>query len=142
MTGRTASQLAKEKRQLPVRDAMDRFIRINFVRYADDFIVSVIGPKAVACEVKQRIADFLRDELHLTLSEEKTLITHHTRKARFLGFDITVNQDNQFVSRDALGRIRRSHLGIIGLEVPKDVQVAWKRKYSRLWKTCTTAATA
>lgn len=130
----TARQLAKAKRQLPVRDPMDTFIRVNYFRYADDFIVSVIGPKAVACEIKRKIGDFLKEQLHLTLSEEKTLITHHSRKARFLGFDITINHDTQFVRKDTLGRIRRSRLGVVGLEVPKEVQVAWKRKYRQQGK--------
>ena len=126
-----ARRLAKAKRRLPVRDPLDPFIRVRYFRYADDFIVSVIGPKAVAIEVKQKMSNFLVEKLKLTLSKEKTLITHHSRKARFLGFNITINQDTQFINKDALGRIRRSRLGIVGLEVPKEVQVHWKRKYSR-----------
>ena len=40
---------------------------------------------------RQRLARFLRDELKLELSGGKTLITHaRTQKARFLGYDITV----------------------------------------------------
>ena len=126
-----ARQLAKAKRRLPVRDPMDPFIRVNYARYADDFILAVIGPKAVADEIKMKIGEFLKDKLNLTLSEKKTLITHHSQKAHFLGFDITVNNDTQFVRKDELGRIRRSRLGVIGLEVPKDVQCKWRRKYSR-----------
>ncbi len=126
-----ARRLAKAKRHLPVRDPMDPFIRVSYCRYADDFIVGVIGPKAVAIEIKQKMSTFLNEKLKLMLSDEKTLITHHSRKAQFLSFDITVNQDRQFVDKDSLGRIRRSHLGIIGLEVPKEVQVRWKAKYSQ-----------
>ena len=74
-------RLSKAKRQLPVRDPLDPYIRINYCRYADDFIVAIIGSKAVAQEIKDEIRHFLKNHLNLMLSEEKTLITHHTRKA-------------------------------------------------------------
>ena len=48
------------------------------------------GPKAEAEEIKQRLTAFLRDELRLELSAEKTLITHaRTGAAKFLGYEIT-----------------------------------------------------
>ncbi|MCA9974577.1 MAG: group II intron reverse transcriptase/maturase [Anaerolineales bacterium] len=131
-----ATRLAKAKRKLPVRDAMDPFIRVRFCRYADDFIVSVIGPKATAIEIKQRMSTFLKEQLNLTLSPNKTLITHHTRKAHFLGFNITIYSNNDHVEKDALGRIKRNRAGIVGLEVPRSVQVKWIRKYSRKRKPC------
>jgi group II intron reverse transcriptase/maturase len=129
-----AARLAKAKRKLPVRDAMDTFIRIKYVRYADDFIVSVIGPKTIATEVKERIGDFLQEQLNLTLSPDKTLITHHRRKAHFLGFNITIYNDNEFVQKDAISRIKRNRAGIVGLEVPRKVQVNWTKKYSQKGK--------
>ena len=129
-----AVRLAKAKRKLPVREAMDTFIRVRFCRYADDFIVSVIGSKAVAEEIKQKMSTFLKEQLNLTLSPNKTLITHHSRKAHFLGFDITIYNNNDYVQKDAIGRIKRSRAGIVGLEVPRRVQVAWTRKYSRKGK--------
>ena len=47
--------------------------------------------KAEAEEIKARLAAFLRDDLKLELSQEKTLITHgRTGAARFLGYEITV----------------------------------------------------
>lgn len=130
-----AVRLAKAKRKLPVSDAVDTFIRLRFCRYADDFIVSVIGPKAIAEEIKQKMSTFLMEQLHLTLSPNKTLITHHSRKAHFLGFDITIYNNNEYVQKDAIGRIKRSRAGIVGLEVPRRVQVAWTRKYSRKGKS-------
>lgn len=129
-----AKRLAKLKRQLPVRDPMDPFVRVNYVRYADDFIVAIIGPKALAVEIKQKISAFLKDRLHLTLSEDKTLITHHTRKAQFLGFDITINHDTQYTTKDTLGRIWRSRLGRVGLEIPGKVQRQWRRRYCKKGK--------
>jgi group II intron reverse transcriptase/maturase len=62
------------------------FIRIKYLRYADDWIVGIWGSRALAEQVKQEIKAFLRDHLQLTLSEEKTRITHaRTEEASFLG---------------------------------------------------------
>ena len=59
--------------------------RITYVRYADDWLVGVWGPKSTAVSLKSDIADFLQS-LKLTLSEEKTLITNTRRdKVKFLG---------------------------------------------------------
>jgi RNA-directed DNA polymerase len=57
-------------------------------RYADDFILLCNGPKAEAERLKQELREFLWDELHLELSEEKTHITHATDGFDFLGFHI------------------------------------------------------
>lgn len=60
------------------------FRRVHYVRYADDFLVGTISSKAYAEQLKQEIKHFLESELHLRLSEEKTLITHaKKRKSTF-----------------------------------------------------------
>jgi hypothetical protein len=41
------------------------------VRYADDVLLGFAGTKAEAEEIKQRLTQFMRDELHLELSDEK-----------------------------------------------------------------------
>jgi hypothetical protein len=49
----------------------------------------VVGPRSKAVELKSVIKDFLKAELNLELSEEKTLITNSgNSKARFLGVNI------------------------------------------------------
>jgi len=62
----------------------------NFIltRYADDFIILCNGTKESAIQVKQEMKDFLWNELHLELSEEKTHITHATEGFDFLGYHI------------------------------------------------------
>jgi hypothetical protein len=84
----------------------------QYARYADDHLLGFTGPKAEAEEIKARLAAFLRDDLKLELSREKTLITHaRTGAARFLGYEITVQH-----SRD------RPHVnGSIALRVPPAV---------------------
>lgn len=60
--------------------------RMSYIRYADDFIITIIGAKAEAIEIKQKVAEFLAN-LKLTLSPEKTLITNPSDKpVAFLGY--------------------------------------------------------
>ena len=60
----------------------------KMVRYADDFVVVSNGPIAEVKATKQDIQQFLENKLHLTLSEEKTVITHVNDGFDFLGFHI------------------------------------------------------
>jgi group II intron reverse transcriptase/maturase len=114
---RSTRELSRARRVLPSQDPRDPdYRRLRYVRYADDILLGFSGPKAEAVEIKQRIGEFLRDELKLELSEEKTLITHaRTGKARFLGYDVVAQHAN-----DRLTRSRRSVNGVIGLRVPEE----------------------
>lgn len=58
------------------------------VRYADDFVLLWNGTHQAARNLKEELKQFLWDELHLELSEEKTQITHMTDGIDFLGFHI------------------------------------------------------
>lgn len=68
-------------------DPMDHgYRRMHYVRYADDFVITIIGTKSEAVEIRRRVAEFLKI-LKLTLSEEKTLITNPSdRPISFLGY--------------------------------------------------------
>jgi len=80
--------LRKELRTHSSRDFMDReFIRVRYVRYADDFLISVIGPYSLAVSIKNEVAQFLEKELRLTLNKAKTLLSK--AKAYFLGTEVT-----------------------------------------------------
>src|SRR5947209_7542939 len=78
------------------------------------WLLGFAGPIAEAQEIKEKIRTFLQETLHLELSEEKTLITHaQTQEARFLGYEIVVQQAN-----DKHTEGRRSINGVIALRVP------------------------
>ncbi len=113
-----AKALLKQLHSLPSGDPQDpRFRRLRYVRYADDHILGFTGPKTEAEKIKQRIATFLRDELKLELSQEKTVITHaRTRAAKFLGYEIIVQHGDS-----RLNGKQRTANGKIGLRVPKTV---------------------
>ena len=63
----------------------------KYVRYADDWIIGVYGPKSFALRLKNQIDPFLKT-LKLELSIEKTLITNARRdRALFLGTTVKIH---------------------------------------------------
>ncbi len=107
-------------RTIPYGDPMDNeYRRIVYVRYADDFLIGVIGSKADAKQVKADVGMFISNELHLEMSSEKTLITHGNDFAHFLGYEITASSE-QNSTRMKTGYTKRSYTGRIKLYVPKE----------------------
>lgn len=110
-------QVEMELRDVPYSLPMDEsYKRMQYVRYADDFLIGVIGSKKDCEMTKKDIAEFLTAKLGLELSQEKTLITHGQKKAHFLGYSIYVRKSN-LPKRDKLGRMVRNYGGRIVLEV-------------------------
>ena len=63
--------------------------KITYVRYVDDFIIFVWGTKNDCLEIKKLVGNFLKSQLSLDLSKEKTKITYLKKdKAKFLGFEL------------------------------------------------------
>jgi RNA-directed DNA polymerase len=60
---------------------------ILYVRYADDFVVLCNGTKAEAQAIKQELGELL-STMGLTLSEDKTKVTHTTEGFDFLGYRV------------------------------------------------------
>jgi group II intron reverse transcriptase/maturase len=126
-----AEALRKQKRLRGVMQALPSRVSINpdyrrlqYCRYADDFIISVIGSKEDASVIKSDIKQFLAETLKLTMSDEKTKITHCKDKARFLGYDITTMRNIVF-RRDKNGTVNRTGSGMIALYVPYE---KWRDK--------------
>ncbi|KJR45580.1 Retron-type RNA-directed DNA polymerase [Desulfosporosinus sp. I2] len=104
------------------------FKRLQYNRYADDFVVGIIGPKADAEKLKQDIKVFLQNELKLTLSEEKTKVTHSGDLIRYLGYDFTVSRSKD-VKRNQRGSLQRYWYGRVKLYVPHDKWVGKLHEY-------------
>lgn len=85
----------------------------RMARYADDFVVVTSDGIAGVEATKEDIRDFLANELHLELSESKTVITHVTEGFTFLGFHIQrVNPEGRWVAhlrpaRENTERVKR-----------------------------------
>lgn len=115
----TAHKLEVERRNIPSVDPYDEnYRRCRYVRYADDFLIGFTGSKADAEEIKAAMHNFLENELHLELSQEKTLITNaSSQAAKFLGYEIKAQRANDYI--DPKGR--RGANGAIALFVPAKV---------------------
>lgn len=96
------------------------FRRLKYVRYADDFLCAVIGTKDEVEVIKQDIKKFLEEKLSLELSEDKTLITHGRKSAKFLGYEIYVRKSAQ-TKRNKAGKLTRPYNNKIYLKMPAEV---------------------
>ena len=128
-----ARELLQQMRALPSHDPMDPgYRRLRYIRYADDHLLGFNGPKAEAEEIRADLARFLRETLRLELNQDKTLITHaRTQRARFLGYDITVQHNDTKLTGG-----RRSANARIALLVPPDVikaKCAPYRQHGKPW---------
>jgi group II intron reverse transcriptase/maturase len=128
-------ELIQRRRQLPSGDTQDpHFRRLKYCRYADDFILGLIGPRHEAEAIKAAIGVFLRDKLHLQMSEPKTLITHaRTEQASFLGYAISVQQANDKIAQHGSVKHKklRSVNGTIRLGIPYGLVQERAQRYQR-----------
>lgn len=122
-------KLVREYKSVAYFDPMDEnFKRLQYVRYADDFIIGVIGSKEDAFNIKADITKFLAEELKLTLSQEKTLITHSAMMAKFLGYNIVVTRTEETKKRSD-GATARTNNYKAHLYLPKE---GWVNKVKEL----------
>lgn len=122
-------RVSKQRRQLPTVDYFDpAYRRLRYIRYADDFLLGFVGPKKEAEEIRDRLEEFLSTKLKLTLSKEKTLITHAAdEKAKFLGYEITVTRSTNLIAENG----KRHANGNIALLMPRSVALKYRERFSR-----------
>ncbi|WP_406894635.1 reverse transcriptase domain-containing protein [Bacillus cereus] len=113
------NELHKKQLSIHSKDQMDAdYKRIVYTRYADDFLIGIIGSKEDATQLKENLTIFLKEKLDLELSQEKTLITHSQKLAQFLGYDITISRE-QSTAKTTHGRTKRLYSYTPKLYVPK-----------------------
>lgn len=105
----------KHMMSLPAKSQTDK--RLKYVRYADDFLIGINGDKTDCECIKMEIKAFLAGKLKLELSDEKTLITHSSNPARFLGYDIRVRR-SPVLRNGGNGKSKRTLNGKPELNVP------------------------
>jgi len=117
---RTLKKLEREEKSITPTIPKDAdYKRIQYTRYADDFLIGVIGSKQDAEKVKQDVKTFLWETLKLEMSDAKTKVTHTGDRARILGYDITVSR-SQNLKKKADGRVQRCQTGVVKLLVPRE----------------------
>lgn len=75
------------------------------IRYADDFVI-LCESKTQAKEIRQDITDYLSKQIGLTLSKEKTRITHIKKGFNFLGFNIRKYPKSKHHNRSDIGEYK------------------------------------
>ena len=115
--------LQKELRATPSKLQVDK--KIKYIQYADDFLIGVNGNKEDCENIKRQLTEFISDRLKMELSAEKTLITHSSQSARFLGYDIRVRRENQARPRVRNGKkeLCRTLNGKVELLIPLDEKI-------------------
>lgn len=92
--------------------------KLKYVRYADDFLIAVKGSREDCQWIKSKLTEFIGDVLKMELSEDKTLITHSSKCARFLGYDVRVRRSGK-IKRGGPGHVKMRTLnGGVELLVP------------------------
>lgn len=111
--------------------------KLEYVRYADDWLVGVWGPKSYVVSLREDIRTFLAD-LNLELSMEKTLITNtRLRRAKFLATYImrSLSKLNKNV-RDFKGHLKRISGGVVTMNAPiaKIIEKLREKKFLASYK--------
>jgi len=116
-------QYMERMREYPSANMHDpNYRRMQYVRYADDFVVGIIGSKQDAHDLMNEIKHFLASELRLTASEEKSAVSHAKSGCHFLGYLVQQVHAGKKVRKRVRGRVVtvRSTGHQMGLYVPKD----------------------
>lgn len=85
-----------------VKSVANKGDKVNFVRYADDFICTAASKEILEEKVQPVIIKFLK-ERGLDLSLEKTLITHIDKGFDFLGFNVRKYNDKLLIKPSKKG---------------------------------------
>jgi group II intron reverse transcriptase/maturase len=126
---REFKEAQKKMLQSPRHPAIEpEYKRLQYNRYADDFVVGMIGSKADAEKVKNDIKEFLSSKLKWTLSDEKTKVTHSGEMIRYLGYDFTISRSLD-TKRRSDGALTRAWYGKVGLYLPHDKWVGKLQEY-------------
>ncbi len=114
--------LQESRRSIPAGDQMDQdFRRLRYCRYADDFIIGIIGSLEDAKEVYARVEQFLNEELHLEVAPEKSKISHSEDGTLFLGHNVRMYTGNKVMK--VKNHLKRTIVKRMQLHVPRDRMV-------------------
>jgi RNA-directed DNA polymerase len=131
---RSYRELQKEKHKIPSVDLFDPdYRRLRYSRYADDFIIGVIGSRKDAESVMRQVTDFIENELLLEAAPDKTRIRNASKGVRFLGYDVRVYSGDKKV-KQAIGNgtcLKRTVIQKMQVHIPPEklLQYAGKKGY-------------
>ncbi len=133
----TYKELTQQQTRMTFGEAQDpNYKRLRYLRYADDFLLGIIGSRQEALTIKKMITTFVEQQLNLEVSKEKTNIKHSKEGVIFLGYHIHVFSKNN-VRRQVRNGIHckmRNTTDVLALNVPKEKmeQFCLKKDYGNL----------
>lgn len=95
------------------------FIRVRYIRYADNILIGVRGPKLIVEKIKNEVANWLKSNLHLNFKKEKTKLTFVIgNKVDFLGFNLYKHSYNQMPYRNSrrIEKLKRVKARLLALK--------------------------
>lgn len=96
----TLANITLDGLEKTILDIAKKGEKVNFVRYADDFICTAVSKEILETRIQPAIINFLK-ERGLELSLEKTKITHISDGFDFLGFNIRKYGDKLLIKPSA-----------------------------------------
>lgn len=95
---RQIKHIQRQRRKIPSGDPFDgEYKRLYFCRYADDYVIGLIGSRADAEAVRQEVRRFIEGTLKLTIAEEKSHIRHAKEGVTFVGYWVKTYSGNRTV---------------------------------------------
>jgi len=93
-------ELDKRQKLYPAFSKKKQTIRFSYIRYADDWVFFTNATLERTLEFKEIFAQWIENNLKLTLSPEKTKITNLTKgeKVRFLGFQLSMYKTKRILN--------------------------------------------
>jgi len=86
------------RKRLPSGDPFDDgYKRLYYCRYADDYVIGIIGSRADAEEIRQAVKQFIQGTLNLSIAEEKAHICHSKEGVTFLGYWLKTHSGERIV---------------------------------------------
>lgn len=120
---RRIKALQAQRRRLPSGDPFDEtYKRLVYCRYADDYLIGIIGSYADAEQVSQQVKQYIEETLRLTIAEEKSHIRRSREGTIFLGYEVKTYTGKRVVKvkRGKYHTTSKSVTEQIQLGLPKD----------------------
>ncbi|MDV3166185.1 MAG: reverse transcriptase domain-containing protein ['Waltheria sp.' little leaf phytoplasma] len=105
--------------------------RVKYIRYADDFIIGIKGEYNHAERIKDQVTQWLKQDLNLTISKDKSKIVKANKGTRFLSYMIKVNSTNKTRERK---NTKNSLNGKVLIQIPKAKAKEYGYEYNWLEK--------
>ncbi|MDV3199989.1 MAG: reverse transcriptase domain-containing protein, partial [Candidatus Phytoplasma australasiaticum] len=105
--------------------------RVEYIHYADDFIIGIKGEYDKAERIKDQVTQWLEQDLKLVINKDKSKIVRANKGTRFLSYMIKVNSTNS----TRKGKVTKNSLnGQVQIQIPQAKAEEYGYEYNWLKK--------